>query len=149
MKRQILATLSIVTALIVAGIVISAIYVRPNVSVNTTVSSVTNTTCHQENSTGFYLRAVQDGSGAPMEGVEVKASPSTMCNGGETVTAILLQAATNSSGLVHFGGFYGTHYKVTVTHTGQTYTYTAPMKTNETTFLTIHLPSGNFETNFQ
>ena len=84
-----------------------------------------------------------------MNGVDVKASPATLCSGVETVTALLLQATTNSSGLVHFDGFYGGYYKVTVTHSGQSYSYTAPMKTNETTFLTIHLPSGDFETNYQ
>jgi len=115
----------------------------------TTMSSATNTTCLEEKSNGFALRAVQDNSAGQMNGVEVKASPTTLCNGVETVTAILLQAATNSSGLVQFGGFYGSYYKVTVTYSGQTYSYTAPMKTNETTFLTIHLPSGSFETNYQ
>jgi len=127
-----------VVALVIAGAVISAIYIRPTVS-----------TCHQEKSNGFYLQAIQDGSGARTKGVEVKASPATLCNGVETVTEILLQSATNSSGLVHFGGFYGSYYKVTVTYFSQTYNYTALIKTNETTFLTVHLPSGIFEANYQ
>jgi len=38
---------------------------------------------------------------------------------------------------------------VTVTYSGQTYNYAAPMKTNRTTFATIHLPSGSFETNYK
>ncbi len=78
-----------------------------------------------------------------MEGVEVKASPATLCNGVETATQILLQAATNSSGIVHFEGFYGSYYNVTIVYSGQTHSYTAPMKTNETTTLTVNLPSGS------
>ena len=150
MERQVLAALGIVVALLVAGAVISVIYLRPSAPVSTTtMSSATSTTCQQEKSNGFYLRAVHDESGTPLEGVEVKASPTTLCNGVETIIAILLQAATNSSGLVQFGGFFGSYYKVTVTYSGQTYDYTAPMKTNETTFVTIHLPSGSYETNYQ
>jgi len=142
-KAAILTALGIVVALVITGI-----YLRPNVSTIFTTTSPAAETCHQEKSNGFYLWAIL-GNGAGIEGVEVKASPATLCNAVETVTQILLQAATNSSGLVHFGGFYGSYYKVTVTYSGQTYNYTAPMKTNETTFLTVHLPSGIFETNYQ
>jgi len=150
MKRQILAALGIGVALLVAGAVMSATYLDSNVSVNSTTSpSATNTACHQESSDGFYLQAVQESGAGPMKGVEVKASPVTLCNGVETTTAVLLQAATNSSGLVHFPGFYGSYYKVTVTYSGQAYDYTAPMKTSKTTFVTIHLPSGSFETNYK
>jgi hypothetical protein len=150
MKRRILAALGIGVALLVAGAFVSATYLYSNVSVNTTTSpSATNTACHQEKSNGFYLLAVQDSNAGLMTGVEVKASPVTLCNGVETTTAVLLQAATNSSGLVHFDGFWGSYYKVTVIYSGQTYNYTAPMKTNKTTFVTIHLPSGSFETNYK
>jgi hypothetical protein len=151
MKRQILAALGIGVALLAAaGAVMSATYLHSNFSVNIITSpSATNTACHQESSDGFYLQAVQESGAGPMKGVEVKASPVTVCNGVETTTAVLLQATTNSSGLVHFPGFYGSYYKVTLTYSGQTYNYTAPMKTNKTTFVTIHLPSGSFETNYK
>jgi hypothetical protein len=118
-------------------------------SAEVAIPSSATENCHQEKSNGVYIRAIQDGSEARIQGGEVKASPTTLCNGVETVTAILLQATTNSSGLVHFEGFYGSYYKLTVAYSGETYNYTAPMKTNETTFLTIHLPSGIFETSYQ
>ncbi len=108
-----------------------------------------NSTCSQEKSSGFSLRAVEDAGGGPVEGIEVKASPATSCNGVETVTAILLQASTNSSGSVHFGGFYGSYYKVTIVYSGQTHSYTASMKTNQTTLLTVRLPSGSSEISYR
>lgn len=142
-------------ALVVAALVVASIYLY---LAPFTMSTHTNNTCYQEKSNGLYLQAMEDGVSSNggqtwrarlLEGVEVKASPATLCNGVETITQILLQATTNSSGLVHFDGFYGGYYKVTVTYSNQTYNVTAPMKTNETTFLTIHLPSGSFDTNYQ
>ena len=85
----------------------------------------------------------------PLNGVEVKASPAMLCNGVETVIAILLRATTNSSGSLHFESFYGDYYKVTVLYSGRTYNYTAPIKANQNTLLTLHLPSGSSEINFQ
>ena len=94
---------------------------------------------------GIYVRAVQDGgTAAPIQGIDVKAAPATFCNGLKAVTAILLEAKTNASGMVHFDGFYGTYYEVKVTYSGQTYDLTAPMKANMTTFLSVHFPSGGY-----
>ncbi len=111
--------------------------------------SVANASCRQEKSNGLYLRALQDGSGEPLNGLEVRASPATLCNGVETIIAILLRGTTNSSGPLQFGGFYGDYYKVMVLYSGRTYNYTAPIKANQTTLLTLHFPSGSSEVNFQ
>ena len=134
--------------LVAASIYVYATGVTTQPASVLTSQTVNSSTCTQEKSGGFYLRAVQDASGGIIGGVEVKASPVTLCNGVETVTAILLQAGTNSSGMVHFEGFYGNYFKVTVTYSGQTYNFTAPMKTNETTSLTVHLPSGSLEVSY-
>lgn len=127
----------------------SIYFYATNVYTSPTTSQTSNSTCSQEKSSGFYLRAVEDAGGGAIEGIEVKASPATLCNGVETVTTILLQASTNSSGSVHFGGFYGSYYKVVIVYSGQTHTYTAPMKTNEITLLTVQLPSGSYEVSYQ
>jgi hypothetical protein len=105
--------------------------------------------CGHEKSNGLYLLALKDGSGAPLNGVEVKAWPATLCNGVETVTAVLLRDTTNSSGSSHFGGFNGGYYNVTALYSGRAYSYIAPIKANQTTFLTLHFPSGTSQINFQ
>jgi len=84
MKRQILAALGIGVALLVAGAVMSATYLDSNVSVNSTISR------HLRQIPLAIRRARMDSifkpfKGVvlgPMKGVEVKASPVTLCNGG-------------------------------------------------------------------
>ncbi len=139
------AIASIIAALIVGA----SVYIYTSSRPIDNGQPVANASCRQEKSNGLDLRALQDGSGVPLNGVEVKASPATLCNAVETVIAILLRATTNSSGPLHFGGFYGDYYKVTVLYSGRTYNYTAPIKANQTTLLTLHFPSGSSEINFQ
>ena len=139
----------VIASVIAALIVGASVYMYTSGRPIDNGQPVANASCRQEKSNGLYLRALQDGSGMPLNGVEVRASPATLCNGVETVIAILLRATTNSSGPLHFGGFYGGYYKVTVLYSGRSYNYTAPIKANQTTLLTLHLPSGSSEINFQ
>src|SRR5207244_4099223 len=81
------AIASIIAALIVGA----SVYIYTSSRPIDNGQPVANASCRRGKSNGLYLRALQDGSGVPLNGVGVKASPATLCNGVETVTAILLE----------------------------------------------------------
>jgi hypothetical protein len=91
------------------------------------------------------VRVISDYNETPIEGVEFNCSPETVQNGTTTVTTILLNVKTNSSG---WACVQWTHSDIMLFRTeyqGKTYNFTVPMFLGEN-YAVLNLPLGKVTT---
>lgn len=112
-------------------------------------NSTTSLECSvSQQAVGLKVRVVRDSSGEPIQGLTIAGSPASICNGIATITSIALQAVTNASGWasIPIEGYKISHMYLKFEYLSKSYNFTIPIKTNTTTFRTIHLPSGSVTT---
>ena len=107
-----------------------------------------SSSCSPTGGKGFYVRLVAEKTGEPIQNVTVGGSPGLTCNGIETTTAIIWQAPTNSSGVASLNSAGSSWYVLTIQYSGNAYHFRVEMHQNQTTYVTVRLPSGNITTSF-
>lgn len=117
----------------------------PQVSMATTSSN----SCLPLGGKGLYVRLVGDNTGKPIQNATIKGTPGLTCVDGETTTAIIWEPPINSSGFASLGANYSNWYKLTIEYSGNTYQLRAEIHQNQTTYVTVSLPSGKTAITFR
>ncbi len=112
-------------------------------SVVSSRTTVTVNSCTDGKSGPLYLRLLSDSGDNAIQGLELKASPAASCNGTETVFTILEVRTSNETGSVYFAPDFSSYWKISFQYSGRSYDFNAPTKSNETTHMTVRLPSGD------
>ncbi len=124
--------LTIKTSINVLGGTTSTVSTSPSSS-STTNRSLSDYVC---------VRVISDYDGIPIEGVEFHCSPATVQNGTTTVTTILLDVKTNSSGWVCVHWTHSDVMTLETEYQGKAYNFSIPMFLGDN-YALFSVPSGN------
>ena len=97
----------------------------------------------------IYVRVLADKTGEPIQNATVRGSSGWTCDGTETSIPIPFQSPVNSSGFASLSDNYTSWFDINVEHSGQTCHFRADMYPNETTYVTVWLPSCSKTTTYR
>jgi hypothetical protein len=120
----------------------------PTTATNSSQVTTTQTSsCSPVGGKALYVRLVKDNTSEPIPNTWINYTEGYTCvdEGGttEVTTAIISGFQTNSSGIASLHTIYSSWYDLIVHYSGHTYSLRADMRPNQTTYVTVKLPSGD------
>lgn len=154
-RRATTRTRLLVSAIVVAVLALSLTYlILPGRAPTPTTSQVATSSCDELGGRGFYVRLVADNTLKPIENIKINGTRGYNCwsdgTTTTTTTALVFPFQTNSSGIASLSGAnYSSWYDLTFEYSGNTYHIRAEIHPQQTTYVTISLPSGKTAITFK